>query len=65
MQPALVFDPVARALEKQLAREQDDACLVSGQISREALQQRNGLYSKLDLSRSVIVRRDVALRLAK
>jgi hypothetical protein len=51
------FSVAARAREKQIAREQDDARLRSGSASRDDIQRENGFFSKLDLSRAVIVKR--------
>jgi hypothetical protein len=54
---AVNFNAAARARQKQIAREQDDARLRSGQVSRDDMQRENGFFSKLSISRAVIVRR--------
>jgi hypothetical protein len=54
------YDPVARQLEKQRAREQDDRDLRSGAVSPDELRLRNGAFAAVDLSRAVIRRRSRA-----
>lgn len=49
------YDPKERALEKQRSREQDDADLKSGKVTREELSKRNGFFSSLDIKSSKIV----------
>lgn len=49
------YDPKERALEKQRSREQDDADLKSGKVTREELSKRNGFFSSLDIQSSKIV----------
>ncbi len=51
------YDPKERALEKQRSREQDDADLKSGKITKEELSKRNGFFSSLDIKNAKIVRR--------
>jgi hypothetical protein len=51
------YDPKERALEKQLSREQDEADLKSGKVTKEELSKRNGFFSSLDFKNAKIVRR--------
>jgi hypothetical protein len=54
------YDPVARHLEKQRAREQVEVDLRSGAGSPEQLRIRNGAFAAVDLSKAVIRRRSRA-----
>jgi hypothetical protein len=40
-----VFDPIARAAEKQRSRDEDDLALLRGDKTREELRQENGLFA--------------------
>lgn len=40
-----VFDPIARAAEKQRSREEDDLALERGEKTREELRQENGVFA--------------------
>ena len=40
-----VFDPIARAAEKQRSREEDDLAVLRGDKTREELRQENGLFA--------------------
>jgi hypothetical protein len=51
------FVPEERRREKQAARERDDLRLQRGEISKALLNRENGLFSALDISKAVIVRR--------
>lgn len=54
------YDPKERALEKQRSRDQDEADLKSGKISREELSKRNGFLSSLDIKNATIRRRGIS-----
>ena len=56
------FDPNERALEKQRSRDQDQADLESGKVSKEELSKRNGFFSSLDIKNGTIVRRSSKFR---
>lgn len=49
------FDPLERAHDKQLSRDDDAARLASGEISAVALRRENGVGSHLPLSRYQMV----------
>lgn len=51
------YDPVQRAKDKQASRDQDEADLNSGKVTREELAKRNGFFSSLDLSEAYIRRK--------
>jgi hypothetical protein len=51
------YDPAERQREKQASREQDDARLRSGQVSRAELRLENNPFSGLDVSSGPIVDR--------
>lgn len=58
------FCPKERMAEKQRQRDQDDADLREGRVTREELRLRNGLFSGLDIDWSkakIIVRPDAWL----
>ena len=40
-----VFDPIARAAEKQRSREEDELALLCGDKTREQLRKENGLFA--------------------
>ena len=48
------YDPVARAKEKQRAREQDEEDLKTGKITRLDLAKHNSFFSSLDFSNAKI-----------
>ncbi|HSV29111.1 MAG TPA: hypothetical protein VLL76_06115 [Candidatus Omnitrophota bacterium] len=50
-------DLARRAREKAEMRERDARLLASGEVSREQLSQRNGLFSKLDMKKVRVVGR--------
>lgn len=52
--PEMIYDPIARNIEKQRAREEDDKSLREGIITKEEMQQKNGFLSKLDIVNAVI-----------
>ena len=44
-----------RALQKEHSRDADSIALVKGEMSRDQLRRRNGLFSGLDIERSSII----------
>lgn len=60
MQQMHHYDPVERQQSKQRARDADDSALRAGQISREALGNRNGFFSSLEIVGSSVHRRGIA-----
>lgn len=54
------FNPDERAREKAMSRQQDDADLRSGRISREELNRRNGGYGLMRGSKLVLRKKAVA-----
>ncbi len=62
MERALRFSSQERMRDKQDARERDDYCLRSGEVSGAELNRRNGLFSALDFSHaSMRFRSDASL----
>ncbi len=48
------YDPALRDLEKQHARERDDADLASGRVSASELQRRNSFFNGFDVKGAII-----------
>jgi hypothetical protein len=48
------YNPVERQHQKQRARKQDERDLRDGVISPEALNRRNGFFSRIDLSNASV-----------
>jgi hypothetical protein len=55
------FDPLERAEQKALAREEDARLLASRAASPDQMNRQNGFFSKANLSEAVIIGRRAAI----